>query len=435
VCGNDSKGLDTVAKPSKPKTSGSKAAKARPGPDTPAEDAVVVEEVIAEPEGVAQAEPYEPQDDEVDAVADETGATVPVESSTASVITTAPPRRTGFLNVVLGGVVAAGLGAGAMYLAQDRAWIDMGSGTDALQATIDAQSGRIASLKAALDNTAEQIEALGTAQPNADAIGQSLDALRASDDGASAEMVALAETLARLRARLEDVETQPIPKAELPAEVVTAYEAQLADVLGAVDARFVEMNGALDAKLAEIEAAQAAAALSEQEALQAANAATARAAMSRVIIALDSGAGFADDLAELAQTVNLELPKALTEESREGVPTLSALMADFPEAARAALRAATAAAASDGSVSPLTAFLRTQLGARSLEPREGDDADAILSRAEGAVGKGDLDTALTEIATLPPVAQDALAGWVARAETRRAALAAAAGVSAQLNSN
>jgi len=65
------------------------------------------------------------------------------------------------------------------------------------------------------------------------------------------------------------------------------------------------------------------------------------------------------------------------------------------------------------------------LGARSVAPREGDDPDAVLSRAEAAVRSGDLDTALTEIAALPDVAQSAIADWQANAETRLEAKSAA----------
>ena len=424
-----------MAKPSKPKVSGSKVPTAKPGPDSPAQEAEVVEEIASDTVVEPQAEPHEPLDENVDALAGIDETVEPAEATVAPVITTAPAQRVGFFNVVLGGVIAAGLGAGALYLAQGRGWIELGGETATLQEMIDAQSRQIADLKAALDGTVAQLDALQAAQPDADAIGQSLDALRASDDGASAELVTLAETVASLRARLEDVETQPIPKAELPAELVVAYEAQLADVLAAVDTRFVELKATLDGKLAEIEAAQTAAALSQQEALKAADAAAARAAMSRVIIALDSGTGFAGDLGEFAEKSGKNAPQALTSVAANGVPTLTALMAEFPEAARAALKASTEAAASDGSVTPLAAFFRTQLGARSLEPRAGDDADAVLSRAEAAVSKGDLDGALTEIAALPQAGQNALAGWVANAQTRRAALAAAAEVSVQLNSN
>ena len=117
--------------------------------------------------------------------------------------------------------------------------------------------------------------------------------------------------------------------------------------------------------------------------------------------------------------------------AEDGVPTQAELEADFPDAARAALAAVRAETGDlPGSVGD---FFRTQLGIRSLEPREGDDADAILSRADAAVSEGRLDAALSEIAGLPEVAQSALSDWTARAEARRDALAAADAMSAELN--
>ena len=81
----------------------------------------------------------------------------------------------------------------------------------------------------------------------------------------------------------------------------------------------------------------------------------------------------------------------------------------FPTAARAGLEAALRADMGSSWTERATNFLRAQTGARSLDPREGDDPDAILSRAEAAVSAGDLATALTEIAALPEPAQTAMA--------------------------
>ena len=61
-------------------------------------------------------------------------------------------------------------------------------------------------------------------------------------------------------------------------------------------------------------------------------------------------------------------------------------------------------------------FLRVQTGARSIEPREGSDPDAVLSRANAAVETGDVAGALTEIGSLPQPAQDAMATWIGRAK-------------------
>jgi hypothetical protein len=71
--------------------------------------------------------------------------------------------------------------------------------------------------------------------------------------------------------------------------------------------------------------------------------------------------------------------------------------------------------------------------ARSVIPREGDDPDAVLSRAEAAVKGGDIDVALTELEALPEVAQEAMADWTAKARLRAEALGAAFGLAQDLN--
>ena len=345
----------------------------------------------------------------------------------------ADPRRSAFFPALLGGVLAAGLGAGALYYSDRAGWIDLGgSGTEALRAAISEQSAQLATLEAALSDARGDIAALRDAKPDLSAVEQAIA-------GVSGDLADRAATLgARIDAtdaRIADVETQPIPKAELPAEVVAAFEAQLARVQETLDARFAGAEARLDAKLAEIEAAQAAAALAEQGAADAVRLAEARAALARVDAALDAGSGFAEALGALTAGFGIEPPAALAAIADTGAPTLSGLQDSFDAAARAALVASTRAAAEDGRVDRLTAFFRTQLGARSLQPREGDDPDAILSRADAALGKGELDAALAEIAALPQAGQAELAGWIATAETRRAAKAASRALSDQLNPN
>ena len=82
--------------------------------------------------------------------------------------------------------------------------------------------------------------------------------------------------------------------------------------------------------------------------------------------------------------------------------------------------------------SRVSAFLRNQTGARSLTPREGNDPDAVLSRAEAALGAGDLATVLKELAALPPEGQTAMAAWQARCVTRQAAISAVQSLSASV---
>jgi hypothetical protein len=80
----------------------------------------------------------------------------------------------------------------------------------------------------------------------------------------------------------------------------------------------------------------------------------------------------------------------------------------------------------------ITAFLRAQTGARSLTPREGNDPDAILSRAEAALREGDLVATLAELDALPAEGAARLAEWRAQAEARLAASQAVAELVASL---
>ena len=129
----------------------------------------------------------------------------------------------------------------------------------------------------------------------------------------------------------------------------------------------------------------------------------------------------------------MQVPDILWRNAETGVATLSELQAEFPDAARAALAAAREAELKSGQGDGWKAFLLKQLGARSLKPREGDDPDAVLSRAEAAVRDGRLTDALAEIETLPDVAKAELAAWVEKARQRLAAINAAQALSDELN--
>ena len=117
----------------------------------------------------------------------------------------------------------------------------------------------------------------------------------------------------------------------------------------------------------------------------------------------------------------------------DGLPTLLALQDGFAEPARAALDASIRADMGEGWADRLSAFLRSQSGARSLTPREGADPDAVLSRAEAALRRGDLTASLAELASLPPAGAEAMAAWVADATRRLAAEQAITDLSATLN--
>ena len=132
-------------------------------------------------------------------------------------------------------------------------------------------------------------------------------------------------------------------------------------------------------------------------------------------------------------TMTADTAMALARTSDSGVQkSVEALRAAFPPAARDALAASLRETASGSLWDRTLAFLQTQSGARSLAPREGTDPDAILSRAEAALAAGDLEAAITEIGALPADGQARMTEWVALANRRIAATAAAAALAAEL---
>ena len=307
-------------------------------------------------------------------------------------------REGGFWSMVLGGIVAAGIGALAAPYVLPEAWFATGDG--ALEARIEqglgAQDQRINALNAQIDGLAVPPDRVD----EINGLGETLTALTGQVSGLEERIIAL--------------ESRPIA----------------ASGGGTPIAELEELRTALDAQRAEIEALSAEAQAQESAAKQGAIATLRRAAMTRILTAIDSGSDFAPALADLRDT-GADVPDALADVADTGVPTLPALMESFPAAARSALASARAESGQD--TVGLGNFFKNQLGVRSLLPREGGDPDAVLSRIEAAVGEGRLGDALAEIETLPEVAQDKLSGWAADVSRRKEAVAAAEALADTLN--
>jgi hypothetical protein len=186
-----------------------------------------------------------------------------------------------------------------------------------------------------------------------------------------------------------------------------------------------QVQADLDAK---VQATEAKLTAIEQSAQAQAAATLTRAALGQIAAALDSGAPYPSAIAVLA---GADIAVVLTDNATAGLPSLQALQASFPDSARTALEAALRANMGESWSERVGNFLRTQVGVRSLTPRDGPDPDAILSRAEAALTAGDVAQALAEIATLPASAQDALSAWRAQAQLRLDAQAALAALLAK----
>jgi hypothetical protein len=316
-----------------------------------------------------------------------------------------PQKRSGGVMALLGGLAAAVIGFGVAQVVPD-GW-PLGN-LAATEAAVAAQAQEIAALKAAL--------------------------AEAAPDAALAERVAALESapapdLAALESRLAALETKAASGPVVDSAALTALQAEVAALKasgGPLPEALDEMNRALDEKLAAAEA-ETAAIIAKVEA--AAAKADQRSAIGQIRAALESGAPYASALGPLADQT---LPEVLTAGADTGLPTLQSLQASFPEAARTALDAAMRADMGESWTERVSTFLLTQTGARSLTPREGNDPDAVLSRAEAALRQGDLATAVGELNALPDVGLAAMQPWLEQANLRLAAEDAVAGLTATL---
>lgn len=375
-------------------------------------------------------------------------------------------RSTGFVPLLLGGLLAGAIGyaiptyvtsgddpaVGALEtdlaaLTAARASDDAAvEGIRAAQADLVDRVGMLSDRVAALETAAgmagaatteeaDTVVAEGAADevpaapsPDGPAAGASTAGLSGSD--AAAPSLVSETELSVLAARLDDVASRGAGTAgDLSAldarvgEIVDRLDAsdgtaeEVGDRVEAVSNDVAALREDLGARVGAVEdgleQATERASTVEDEAQTLAR----TAARNQIIAALASGAPFAEPLAVMGS----EAPPALMQPAETGVTTRTELLAQFPPLAREALRVSRAA----GSEAGVGSLMRSAFGARSLAPREGDDPDAVLSRAEAAARAGDLRTALTEIDMLPEAGRDAFATWSEAARTRLDAVDAA----------
>ena len=326
----------------------------------------------------------------------------------------APPQKSGstLLGIVIGAVLAVGAGYGAQQYYMQQTAFD----PTTLEARVTAAEAEAQALRAELSRVNDTLGAAPTVDP---ALADRIAALEAAE----------APDVAALAARLDGVEANLASLADLPSETgvspaaLAALQAEVASLksqgTGASN-DLASLADRVEARLAEAET-RAADLTAQADAI--ATAAMRNAALGQIGAALDSGLPYRAALTGLGDEA---VPEIIAASADTGLPSIAILRAGFPEAARLALEAALRANPGESWTDRVGAFLRTQTGARSLTAREGTDPDAILSRAEAALARADLQAALTEVAALPPEAQAAMADWLALAQQRLDAQAAVA---------
>lgn len=314
-------------------------------------------------------------------------------------------KRGGFFPMVFGGVIAAGLGYGvAHYVPLSTFGI------------VSPASERETAVDAQLKDLTDQIAALQGTVENAPVTPDYSVDIAAAQDAISGVRTEMTDGFAAVNAKIVEIEKRPIASGDASG-AVAAYETEL-------QAMQDRITAVADDATARIAAAEAKASELEENASLVSNAALARAALMRVETAVARGGVFDEPLTSFAELSGTEVPAALKSASISGIATLPVLQSTFPDAARAALAASRKENASGDALGRVGAFLKTQVNARSLTPREGADPDAVLSRVESALRDDRLDVALSEIQGLPATGQEALATWADAAQARLDAVSA-----------
>lgn len=327
-----------------------------------------------------------------------------------------PPRSSGrFFPMLLGGVAAGAIGFGAHYLLPQED--DTRDQIAPLEAEIASLESEIADLRATIDALPEIPE-----MPDLAPLEAEISALRDQPTPApSSDLEAIESELATLRETLDAADGPDLGPLEdqiaaLAAERDEALAAQGSD-LDALRAALAETEAQIAALMEDMADLRDLTERRVVEAEAAVDTALAQAGLEMMRVGIETGSPYPQAVAQLNEA-GVDVPDVLAVPARDGLPTLEALQEQFPSAARAALREALGDAEADSYVERLTNFFRAQVGARSIAPREGDDPDAVLSRAGAALEAGDLASALDEIADLPETAQAGLGDWLTAAQAR-----------------
>lgn len=115
---------------------------------------------------------------------------------------------------------------------------------------------------------------------------------------------------------------------------------------------------------------------------------------------------------------SLELPAIILELSEDGVATLLELQNEFEDLITEALKAVETGAESGSIQDMARSIVSSLVQVRSLTPREGDDAVAVLSRLEERLKKGDLESVLELYGQLPQPVQVTLESWKQKVQNR-----------------
>ena len=322
-------------------------------------------------------------------------------------------NRTQFGVLIAGGIFAVAIGFGAaigLYqygvlitpTLPNEAQIDIG-------ASISKQSEQFLELEKRVSSVQSKLELL-ISRAGADNTGEKIDLLGEEFNQFATELETVNLQLSKLSKRTDDLENRPVLQA-VPEDIIEKHSKELETL----QATLTQQREQVQAVMQEAEAKEA---IAKQAALEA----RIFSAVSRLSTAVKNGSNYADALVDFEAASELKVPDVLRKYAQTGFVTKEQLIEQFPIAARLAVNSARSEG-QDAQGKTFADYLKMQLKARSVVPREGMSADAILSRAEAAVKDDRLTDALSELEALDLTARNQMNDWISKAEERLAAVA------------
>ena len=313
-------------------------------------------------------------------------------------------ESTGVVPLLVAGFICAGLGFGAAILSQPSNPIwpvhpDVAQFRDEATGQITGIDKRLNALERRVTDADQR--AVG------DVFQSDLDTLTAGYDQ---RFLGIASQLENFDKRLAALEKSTIESA-IPDELVTQYQDEVK-----------RLKETLEAQRESLQKFMSETAQTANEVAQRAKDTVARGILAQIRAAIEAGGPFDTAIKEFDEQVGQTLPNQLRSFAEEGVQTYQELRDSFAEAARSALNAARDELNESEGFSGIGNYLRKQFQARSVTPKTGDDADAVLSRAEQALRENDLNGALNELDALPDVARHQMQPWIDQARERQDAL-------------
>jgi len=354
----------------------------------------------------------EPIDDQTNNVKDavvvedvqEVVSDAPSEDAVAVGVSDTERKSSGVLQLVVAGFVCAGFGFGAAILSQPSNPIwpihpDMAQFRDETTGQIIGIDTRLNALEGRVTDVDER--AVG------DVFQSDLDELT---NGYDQRFLEIASQLENFDKRLAALEESTIESA-IPDELVAQYQGEVK-----------RLKETLEAQRESLQKFMSETAEATNEVTQRAKDTVARGILAQIRAAIDAGGPFDTAIKEFDEQVGHALPNQLRSLAQEGVQTYQELRDSFAEAARSALNAARDELNESEGFMGIGNYLRQQFQARSVTPKMGDDADAVLSRVEQELRENDLTGALNELDALPDAARDQMQPWIDQARERQDAL-------------